>query len=226
MECFIKHNHLFKDQRGSSELNGSAGSPERSDRPELFCWKLAFVIFFFPSLVPKSKVWGFCRSAKDSWFPGLAGWWKGDPSLDSGAESKLGSDTESKLLCDAESKLFREEFDPEWGNLGLQCTLSLICSELVPASCSFSFISDRCTTSGKFSDKPDFGCSIDVPLSSAVGCMAWRPIFATFVRKTLTGIEEPNKTSSVGVHWFDFSPGCGSLSPNEAFLIRIPSTNI
>jgi hypothetical protein len=36
-------------------------------------------------------------------------------------------------------------------------------------------------------------------------------------------LQAPKTTSSVGVQWYDFSPGCGSLSPNDALCTNIPS---
>lgn len=85
---------------------------------------------------------------------------------------------------------------------------------------------DRCIILGRFFDKFDFGCLINVFFFFVVGCMVWRFIFAIFVRKILIGIEELNKIFLVGVYWLDFFLGCGSLLLNEVFLIRIFFINI
>jgi hypothetical protein len=50
----------------------------------------------------------------------------------------------------------------------------------------------------------------------------FNPSFSTLLFSSFK-LQAPKTTSSVGVQWYDFSPGCGSLSPNDALCTNIPS---
>ena len=236
----IFHFYFFIVHSGSSEPSGSLVSI-LSLKLDVLSMKLAFVIFFFPPSIPSVNVLGFCKSNND--------WSFGEPSCEPCNELGFGEISrdfilwigDPVILSVSEPILSNEAFDPD--NL----TPADISFNFWSLSLSSTDMSVLWTTSGKLlygvtsfmSSLPlggeeglcvlstsslDTSC-LGIPVFFGPCCSdmpRFNPSFSTLLFRSFK-LQAPKTTSSVGVQWYDFSPGCGSLSPNDALCTNIPS---